>query len=223
MSITRSPVAAGGASQLGRITKVCPTRSARKYFFQTSRHSSSCASRRAIEIGSGETPAARSRPHAASISSTTSCSSSGAHCAKISDCPAATRMIVSVSRISTPPVNAPTASARTSAAPDGTAMASSIQRVDTRGAYPNLPTCRSSDVTWPASANNAALCFATATLPRLAHLALALHGRLLVITPPLDLLQDSFLRHLLLQDLQRLGDGIPDFNFQRSAEQCLQA
>src|SRR3982750_184437 len=86
--------------------------------------------------------------------------------------------------------------------------------------------CRPADLltwTWPASANDAALCFATATLPRLAHLALALHGRLLVITPPLDLLQDSFLRHLLLQDLQRLVDGIPDFNFKRSAEQCLQA
>src|SRR4051812_20160556 len=85
----------------------------------------------------------------------------------------------------------------------------------------DLPICRRA--TWPASANDAALCFATATLPRLAHLALTLHGRLLVITPPLDLLQDSFLRHLLLQDLQRLVDGIPDFNFQRSAEQCLQA
>ena len=59
--MTRSVGAAGGASQLGRMTKLRPTRSARKYCFQTSRHSSSCASRRAIEIGSGETPAARSR------------------------------------------------------------------------------------------------------------------------------------------------------------------
>ena len=42
MSITRSVAAAGGASQLGRMTKLRPTRSARKYRFQTSRHSSSC-------------------------------------------------------------------------------------------------------------------------------------------------------------------------------------
>src|SRR4029079_9263552 len=73
------------------------------------------------------------------------------------------------------------------------------------------------------SANDAALGFATTTLARFAHLALALHRRLLVVTPPLDLLQDPFLRHLLFEDLQRLVDGIPDFNFQRSAEQCLQA
>ena len=74
----------------------------------------------------------------------------------------------------------------------------------------------------PASADDAALRFATTALARLAHLAFALHRGLLVITAPLDLLQDPFLRHLLLQDLQRLVDGIPDFNFQRSAEQRLQ-
>ena len=74
----------------------------------------------------------------------------------------------------------------------------------------------------PASADDAALRFATTALARLAHLAFALHRGLLVITAPLDLLQDPFLRHLLLQDLQRLVDGIPDFYFQRSAEQRLQ-
>src|SRR5439155_13036586 len=72
-------------------------------------------------------------------------------------------------------------------------------------------------------ARNSALRFATAPLAGLAHLALTLHGGLLVVTPPLDLLQDSFLGHLLLQNLQRLIDGIPDFNFERTAEQCLQA
>ncbi len=132
--MTRSVAAAGGASQLGRMTKLRPTRSARKYRFQTSRHSSSSASRRAIDIGSGDTPAARRRAQAASISATTSCSMSGAHCARISDRPPSTRRMVSVSRISTPPVSAPTASASTSAATDGTSTASSIQRVDTRRA-----------------------------------------------------------------------------------------
>src|SRR3954452_23444669 len=200
MSITRSPAAAGGASQLGRMTKLRPTRSARKYFFQTSRHSSSPASRRAIEIGSGDTPAARRGAQAASISLITSASMSGAHCARIIARPPSTRRIVSASRISTPFVSSPTASASTSAAADGTAMASSIHRVDTRR------------VRGP-SADDAAFRFAAAALARLPHLALALHGRLLVVTPSLDLLQDAFLRHLLLQDLQRLVDGIPDLNF----------
>src|SRR5581483_7942682 len=71
--------------------------------------------------------------------------------------------------------------------------------------------------------DDAPLGFATAPLPRFAHLALALDRRLLVITAPLDLLEDPLLGHLLLQDLQGLVDGIPDFDCKRPAEQCLQA
>src|SRR5450755_479275 len=75
----------------------------------------------------------------------------------------------------------------------------------------------------PALPRNSPLRLATAPLARLTHLPFFLHGGLLVIPSPLDLLQDSFLRHLLLQDLQRLVDGIPNFNIKRTAAQCLQA
>ena len=48
-----------------------------------------------IVIGSGETPAARRRAQAASISASTSASISGAHCARITDRPPSTRRMVS--------------------------------------------------------------------------------------------------------------------------------
>src|SRR5689334_13018724 len=67
----------------------------------------------------------------------------------------------------------------------------------------------------------AALRLATTTLARLTHLALPLDAGLLVETAPLDLLQDAFLRHLLLQDLHRLLKAIANFDFQRPAEQVV--
>ena len=67
----------------------------------------------------------------------------------------------------------------------------------------------------------AALGLATTTLARLAHLALPLDARLLVETAPLDLLQDAFLRHLLLEDLHRLLKAIANFDFERPAEQVI--
>ena len=60
-------------------------------------------------------------------------------------------------------------------------------------------------------------------LARLADLALALDRRLLVVAAALDSLQDALLRHLLLQDLHRFFDGIPNFDFEGASEQCLQA
>jgi len=41
--------------------------------------------------------------------------------------------------------------------------------------------------------------------------------------PSLDFLEDALFGHLLLQDLERLIDGISYFDFERAAEQCLQA
>jgi hypothetical protein len=70
---------------------------------------------------------------------------------------------------------------------------------------------------------NAALGFAAAALAGLAHLALLLDRRLLVVPTSLDLLQDPLFGHLLLQDLERLVHGIANFYFERTAKQCLQA
>lgn len=44
-----------------------------------------------------------------------------------------------------------------------------------------------------------------------------------MVPAALDFLQDALLRHLLLQDLHRFFDGIPNFYFEGASEQCLQA
>ena len=75
---------------------VRPTRVARKYCFQTSRHSSSCASRRRTDSGSTGTPASFIRPRRRlDLGQHLRFHRSGAHCATITARPSPARMSVS--------------------------------------------------------------------------------------------------------------------------------
>ena len=72
-------------------------------------------------------------------------------------------------------------------------------------------------------ADHAPLGFTPTPLASLTDLALTLDRRFFVVATALDFLQDALLRHLLLQDLHRFFDGIPNFYFEGASEQCLQA
>ncbi len=69
------------------------------------------------------------------------------------------------------------------------------------------------------SSRAAALHLATTTLTGLAHFALLLDAGLLIEAAAFDLLQDAFLRHLLLKDLHGFFEVVTNFNFEWLSDQ----
>jgi len=77
----------------------------------------------------------------------------------------------------------------------------------------------SSSLSLALSSRSATLHLATTTLTGLAHFALLFDAGLLIEAAAFDLLQDAFLRHLLLEDLHGFFEVVTNFNFEWLSDQ----